>query len=471
MTNPNVVSVDGAKVIGTVANATNAATANNSTQLGGIAANQYVRTTDSRLTDARNPLPGSANYIQNSSSPQPASNFNITGNGTVGSLNSNGAISFAGIGAPPVAPAGQGRFYYDSAANRFRVSENGAPYVNLIGAGGLSGSGSLNRIPLWTAGSALGDSAISQLNSNIGIGTTSPQGRLHVNGTSWFQGDSTPLPAAAGKGIAAGFAAEQGYIFGFDYNAFTPKNLILNGPGGRVGIGTTTPTATLHIKAQEFGTGARIDASGTSIGLIAFAQSSAAVAGDSVSGAGVQGYSQNSRGIFALSDNGTALYASSVSGLAGDFNGAVHLGRATPGQVQLTVRSIPGLPSVASVCFNNAGDILACGASSLKLKQNIRPFRSGLDIVGQLQPIIYDWKEDGRADFGLGAEDVAKIAPQLAMTNEAGEISGVKYEKLPLLLINAVKEQQAMIERQQKRIRSLERRLTNAERRLKARNK
>ncbi len=86
-------SVSGSKVSGTVAsatnaanatNATNAATATNATQLGGIAASQYVQTSDSRLTDARPPTAGSVNYIQNSTSQQASTNFNISGNGTVG---------------------------------------------------------------------------------------------------------------------------------------------------------------------------------------------------------------------------------------------------------------------------------------------------------------------------------------------------------------------------------------------------
>jgi hypothetical protein len=55
-------------------------TADNATQLGGLAANQYVQTNDTRLTDARSPSAGSSNYIQNASLPQTA-NFNITGNG------------------------------------------------------------------------------------------------------------------------------------------------------------------------------------------------------------------------------------------------------------------------------------------------------------------------------------------------------------------------------------------------------
>lgn len=57
--------------------------AENASQLGGVAANQYVVTTDPRMTDSRTPSPGSPNYIQNSAASQ-AGAFNITGNGTLG---------------------------------------------------------------------------------------------------------------------------------------------------------------------------------------------------------------------------------------------------------------------------------------------------------------------------------------------------------------------------------------------------
>jgi len=221
--------------------AAQADTALDSQKLGGVNASQFVQTNDTRLSDARTPLAGSSNYIQNQNSgPQPSSNFNISGTATASSFNINGPLTFGNLAAPPVAPAGQGRFYFDTATNKLRVSENGNAYVNLVGATGLSGSGSLNRIPLFSAATTLGDSNLFQSGANIGIGVT-PQSRFHSGGTGWFSGDSTPLPAAAGKGLAIGFAAEQGYLFGFDYATFSPKNLIINHTGGSVGVGTSTP--------------------------------------------------------------------------------------------------------------------------------------------------------------------------------------------------------------------------------------
>src|SRR5947209_1620620 len=79
-------SVSGSKVSGAVAsasnatNAANATTATNASQLGGVAASQYVQTNDSRLTDPRSPSPGSSNYIQNATNAQSGTNFNISGN-------------------------------------------------------------------------------------------------------------------------------------------------------------------------------------------------------------------------------------------------------------------------------------------------------------------------------------------------------------------------------------------------------
>jgi len=74
-------------------NSANADLATNATQLNGVAANQYVVTTDPRMTDARNPLANSSNYIQNTAIQQVASNFSISGNGTAGGTLSGGTVN------------------------------------------------------------------------------------------------------------------------------------------------------------------------------------------------------------------------------------------------------------------------------------------------------------------------------------------------------------------------------------------
>ncbi len=67
-------------------NAETAVTATNAAQLGGVASSEYVVTTDPRMTDARTPTTGSNDYIQNGTTQQSLSDFNISGTGTANVL-------------------------------------------------------------------------------------------------------------------------------------------------------------------------------------------------------------------------------------------------------------------------------------------------------------------------------------------------------------------------------------------------
>jgi hypothetical protein len=79
----NTANVTGDLTVGGTINGT-VANANNSASLGGVAASEYVQTTDPRMSDARAPLPNSNNYIRNSTEIQSPTNFNIDGNGVIG---------------------------------------------------------------------------------------------------------------------------------------------------------------------------------------------------------------------------------------------------------------------------------------------------------------------------------------------------------------------------------------------------
>lgn len=69
-----------------------AATADNAASLGGTTAGNFVQTNDPRLSDARTPTAGSANYIQNTTTQQTA-DFSITGGGTVGGRLTAGGVN------------------------------------------------------------------------------------------------------------------------------------------------------------------------------------------------------------------------------------------------------------------------------------------------------------------------------------------------------------------------------------------
>jgi hypothetical protein len=73
-------------------NAESAETAADADNLGGVAASQFVVTTDPRMTDARDPLPNSPNYIRNSTTRQTAANINISGTASFGSHGDFGGV-------------------------------------------------------------------------------------------------------------------------------------------------------------------------------------------------------------------------------------------------------------------------------------------------------------------------------------------------------------------------------------------
>jgi peptidoglycan hydrolase CwlO-like protein len=68
--------------------------------------------------------------------------------------------------------------------------------------------------------------------------------------------------------------------------------------------------------------------------------------------------------------------------------------------------------------------------------------------------------------MGLVAEEVADVEPLLVIHNDKGEIEGVKYDRVGVVLINAVKEQQAQIEDQRTLIESQQKSLETQQRQI-----
>lgn len=88
----------------------------------------------------------------------------------------------------------------------------------------------------------------------------------------------------------------------------------------------------------------------------------------------------------------------------------------------------------------------ALQASSRRFKSNIRAIDNAVATVNQLRGVEYDWREDGRHDIGLIAEEVGEVLPEVVEYEENGvDAKGLHYSKLVPLLIEAIKEQQEQI--------------------------
>jgi hypothetical protein len=139
------------------------------------------------------------------------------------------------------------------------------------GGGGISGSGTINRVPKWTSSSALGNSSIVDSASsvamtinpsgNVGISTPSPEVKLESNisssglpattGTTQsngtFRNSSTSTSLILDFGLS-GSGTAASWIQSTDrLNLSTNYNLLLNPNGGNVGIGYTAPAARLAV--------------------------------------------------------------------------------------------------------------------------------------------------------------------------------------------------------------------------------
>lgn len=113
-------------------------------------------------------------------------------------------------------------------------------------------------------------------------------------------------------------------------------------------------------------------------------------------------------------------------------------------QSGVTSLRVLGAAGNTTLCRNASNEISTC-SSSLRYKTNIGSFADGMSFVNRLRPISYQWRDGGMRDVGLGAEDIAKIDPRFVTYNSNGEVEGVKYDRLSAAFVNAFKEQQAEI--------------------------
>ena len=148
------------------------------------------------------------------------------------------------------------------------------------------------------------------------------------------------------------------------------------------------------------------------------------------------------------------------------WNGSTRMGLDSTGILSLSNLAVGG--SDRPVCLNNLNQVSNCASSSQRYKTDIASLPLGLETVRQLRPVSYRWKASGEQDLGLVAEEVAQVAPLLATHNPQGQVEGVKYERVNVVLVKAVQEQQVQIETLQAENGALRQQLTGIEARLAA---
>ncbi len=117
-----------------------------------------------------------------------------------------------------------------------------------------------------------------------------------------------------------------------------------------------------------------------------------------------------------------------------DVNGDIRVGTGTTGCVKDSDATV-----IAGMC-----------SSDIRMKKDIEPFVPVLDRLVQLTPVHFYWRAEefpekhfgSSRSYGLVAQEVEQVFADLVATDEEG-YKAVNYSKLPLLLLQAVKELKA----------------------------
>lgn len=118
------------------------------------------------------------------------------------------------------------------------------------------------------------------------------------------------------------------------------------------------------------------------------------------------------------------------------------------------------VPDGVAVVISATGQ-LGTMTSSARYKEAVRPMKDASDVILSLRPVTFRYKKEldpnGIPQFGLVAEDVAKVDPELVARDEKGKPYTVRYEAVNAMLLNEfLKEHQQVnsleqtIESQQK---------------------
>jgi len=78
-------------------------------------------------------------------------------------------------------------------------------------------------------------------------------------------------------------------------------------------------------------------------------------------------------------------------------------------------------------------------SSDSKLKDNVQTLADSSEIVSQLRGVSFNWKDSGEAAFGVIAQELQQVVPQLVNTNENGYLT-VQYLGLIAFLIESNKQ-------------------------------
>jgi hypothetical protein len=140
------------------------------------------------------------------------------------------------------------------------------------------------------------------------------------------------------------------------------------------------------------------------------------------------------------------------SGGALTDSGVIRIG--TPGtQTAAFIAGISGTPIATGVSVGVSADgQLGVRASSARFKEGIKPMDTASEAILSLKPVTFRYKKEldpkRVPQFGLVAEQVEKVDPDLVARDDQGKAYTVRYEAVNAMLLNEFLKEHRIVEEQ-----------------------
>ena len=157
-------------------------------------------------------------------------------------------------------------------------------------------------------------------------------------------------------------------------------------------------------------------------------------------------------GIALTTGSGNVCIGAGVSGVAGESN-------------TTRIRNVYTTVANGRAVYVNADNKIGTLSSSRRFKHDIQPMDHSSETLFALKPVTFRYKKDAdpsqALSFGLIAEEVAQVSPELITRDEEGKPQTVRYEAVNAMLLDRVPQGapqggnslEATVARQQKEFR------------------
>jgi len=285
------------------------------------------------------------------------------------------------------------------------------------------------------------------LSSNIDAGYNTATGALAL-ASNTIGGYNTADGAYAlesnttgASNTASGYYALLGNVTG-SYNTASGVEALRNNGNG--GYNTASGAKALYSNTGGFNTGTGAYALYSNIG-----------GSNTATGVGALFYNTSGAnntalgflaGVNLTTGSGNVCIGQGVSGVAGESN-------------TTRIRNVYTTVANGRAVYVNSDNKIGTLSSSRRFKEDIQPMDKSSESLLALKPVTFRYKKDvdplQSLSFGLIAEEVAQVSPELITRDEEGKPQTIRYEAVNAMLLNEFLKEHKKVEQQQANIAEL----------------